>query len=253
MSKPFHRVKMSWQPDQPDFRDHAFEISKPVPLAKQIDLRPGMPPVYDQGDLGSCTSNALLASFDFARKKEGKSFITPSRLFNYYNERVMEGSIQSDSGAQLRDGIKSLVRQGVCPESEWPYDLSKFADTPTPECYTSALKFQALSYKRIYASLNSMIYCLAGGFPFVFGFSVYDSFESDTVAKTGIVQMPDYGEGMIGGHAVLAVGYNMETRMFLARNSWSKKWGLDGYFWMPFDYVANSDLADDRWTIKLVE
>ena len=248
-----HRVKNSWVPDRPDFRDHAFELAKPIPLPTAVDLRPGLPPVYDQGDLGSCTANAICAAFDFERHKQGKPFLSPSRLFLYYNERAMEGTVDSDGGGMLRDGIKSVSKQGVCAEAEWAYDISKFASQPPPPCYAAALNNQALVYRRIAASTLSMIYCLAYGFPFVFGFSVYESFMSDAVAKTGVVPMPDYSEAQVGGHAVVAVGYDQTRRAFLVRNSWGPDWGIVGYFWMPYEYAASPDLADDRWEIKLVE
>lgn len=248
-----HRVLNSWIPDRPDFRDHAFELAKPIPLPSVVDLRPKLPPVYDQGDLGSCTGNAIAAAFDFARQKQGKPFLTPSRLFIYFQERKVEGTIDSDAGAMIRDGIKSVAKLGVCPESEWPYDPAQFATEPTPKSYADALENQVISYKRISASLRSMIYCLAYGYPFVFGFSVYDSFMSDAVQATGVVPMPDFSETQVGGHAVLAVGYDQSRHAFLVRNSWSAAWGMAGYCWMPMEYLNNPDLCDDRWQIKLVE
>lgn len=201
----------------------------------------------------SCTSFALTAAFDFERARQKLPFLNPSKLFLYYNEREREGTVNEDAGAMLRNGIKSLVKQGTCPETEWPYDINQFAVKPPADCYTSGLKNQVLSYRRIQPNLRSMLYCLAYGFPFVFGFSVYDSFESDVVATTGMVPMPGLDETQLGGHAVLAVGYHQNTRCFLVRNSWGLDWGTDGYFWMPYDYVANPDLADDRWQIKMVE
>lgn len=248
-----HRLKNSWLPDLPDFRDHAFELAKPIPLPTAVDLRPGLPPVYAQGDLGSCTANAIAAAYDFAMHKQGRPFLNPSRLFVYYNEREVEGSVDQDSGAMLRDGIKSVAKLGVCPETEWSYDIDKFAVKPGVQCYASALQKQVLGYQRVAASLNSMIYCLAYGFPFVFGFSVYDSFESDVVAESGVVPMPDFSEQQIGGHAVLCCGYDQVRRSFLIRNSWGVDWGIKGYFWMPYEYLSNPDLCDDRWRIKIVE
>ena len=247
------QMKYGWNPDLPDQRDHAFAIAKPVPLPPVIDLRLQMPPVYNQGELGSCTANAIAAVLDFGRQHQGKPFMSPSRLFVYFNERTMERTVSEDSGAQIRDGIKSVHKQGVCPESEWPYIVTKFADMPTAKCYADALKFQALLYSRVAPSLNSMLQCLASGLPFVFGFTVYESFESEEVAKTGIIPMPGLKEQTVGGHAVAAVGYDLSKRMALVRNSWGTDWGIGGYFWMPFDYISNPDLADDRWVIKLVE
>jgi C1A family cysteine protease len=243
-------------PDLPDHRDHIFSAPAPVltVLPPKVDLRPACPPtVYDQGRLGSCTANAIAAAFEFDLGKQKLPDFMPSRLFIYYNERKIEGTVDSDSGAMIRDGIKSVAKQGVCTEDAWPYDISKFTDQPTKECYTAAKDNQALSYQRIPQSLNQMRGCLANGYPFVFGFTVYESFESSEVAQTGVVPMPVDGESVLGGHAVLAVGYDDETQRFLVRNSWGSGWGDGGYFTIPYAYLTNRGLASDFWTIAKVE
>lgn len=168
------------------------------------------------------------------------------------------GTVYSDSGAFLRDGVKSLNKQGVCPEKEWTYSAitkgaAKFKMKPPKECYKSALDHQILSYWRIPGILSEMRSCLAEGFPFVFGYAVYSSFMSEEVRNTGIMPMPQPGESLLGGHAVMAVGYDDEKRMLLVRNSWGKKWGDNGYFWMPYDYIENTDNCADFWTIRDVE
>jgi C1A family cysteine protease len=240
-----------WIPDLPDQRDFLYADLRPsgVRLPKAVDLRPSMSPVEDQGQLGSCTGNALAGALEFLEMKSGQPFVDLSRLFIYYNERAIEHTVSSDSGAQIRDGIKTLAAQGVCPENEWPYVISAFAKKPGAKCYADAQKHTIQSYHRI-ASLAEMRACLAEGYPFVFGFSVYESFESATVAKTGIVNMPKPPERQIGGHAVCAVGYDDKAKRVLVRNSWGLAWGQKGYFTMPYDYVANRDLSDDFWTIR---
>jgi C1A family cysteine protease len=172
-----------------------------------------------------------------------------SRLFIYYNERVIERTVRTDSGAMIRDGIKTLAKQGACPEKSWPYDIAKFAVKPPKVCYAEALNYQILSYARL-NTLGEMRSCLADGFPFVFGFSVYEGFEAQKVAKTGMVEMPNAGEKMLGGHAVLAVGYDDSAKRVIVRNSWGPKWGIKGYFTMPYAYVADRNLSDDFWTIR---
>jgi len=176
----------------------------------------------------------------------------PSRLFIYYNERDIEGSIDSDSGAMIRDGIKSVAKQGACPEALWPYVISKFRSRPSPKCYTEAGKHTAASYQRLIQSLSQMQGCLASGYPFVFGFTVYESFESNTVARTGHAPMPSTRERVLGGHAVCAIGYDESKRWFICRNSWGTSWGMRGYFTLPYDYLTSSDLAADFWTIRVV-
>ncbi len=245
------KVTYGWIPDIPDQRDYLYGAVRKIPqtLPAKIDLRSKCPPVEDQGALGSCTANALVGALEFLMIKDKVVFTDMSRLFIYYNERVIEHSIKTDSGAMLRDGIKTLVKQGACTEKKWPYIISKFAIKPSTACYSEALNYQILAYARI-NTVDEMRACLAEGFPFVFGFAVYESFESQNVAKTGIVNMPKKNESMLGGHAVLAVGYDDKTKRFIVRNSWGTDWGKKGYFTMPYDYLADRNLSDDFWTIR---
>lgn len=245
--------KYGWIPQLPDQRDRAFFAAIPTStLPPHVDLRSVMPPVYDQGQLGSCTANAIAGALEHQYMAQKLPEITPSRLFIYYNERVVEHTVRSDSGAQIRDGIKSIAQKGDCPESEWPYDVERFAQKPPPKCYSDGLKEKVLTYEAIAQDIGQMKACLAAGFPFVLGFTVYDSFESDVVAKTGILNLPKQGETVVGGHAVLAVGYDDTTKRLLVRNSWGPTWGQAGYFTMPYAYILDPDLASDFWVVKLV-
>lgn len=243
-----------WQPDRPDYRDMLYSAiaSPPRTLPKKVDLSPICSKVENQGQLGSCTANALVGNLEFLYRKEGRSVTDLSRLFVYYNERAMEGTLNEDAGAQIRDGVKSLVKQGVCSEKKWPYDVKKFTRKPLAACYKEAGDHQVTSYHRI-LTLKEMRQCLAEGFPFVFGFTVYEGFESDAVAKNGKLNLPKPGEKNLGGHAVCAVGYDDTAKRFLVRNSWGADWGLKGYFTMPYDYISNTNLADDMWTLRAME
>ena len=244
-----------WVPDLPDHRDLLYGAVRKVPrkLPASIDLRPHCSPVEDQGDLGSCTGNAIAGAVEFLEKKDGVAFVHVSRLFIYYNERAIEHTVQSDSGAMIRDGIKSLVKQGVCSEKKWPYVIAKFAAKPPAACYTEAQQHQATAYARL-QTVDEMRTCLAEGYPFVFGITVYESFESQQVAKSGVVPMPSRTrEKMLGGHAVLAVGYSDAQQRFLVRNSWGTNWGMRGYFTLPYAYVGDRNLSDDFWTIRRQE
>lgn len=245
-------MRYGWIPDVPDHRD--FLMTRPtLVLPDTVDLRLHCPPVYDQGALGSCTANAIAAAIEYERSRQGLPDFMPSRLFIYYNERKMEGTINSDSGAMIRDGIKSVAQIGACPESGWGYDISKFTVLPDSACYAQAKKYKALDYWHVPRSITQMRGCLAAGFPFVFGFSVYEEFESSAVASSGIVPLPAHSSRMLGGHAVLAVGYDHAAQRFLVRNSWGSGWGQQGYFWLPYAYLTDSDLSDDFWCIKLEE
>ena len=248
--------RFGWIPDLPDARDHLFSAPQAVldDLPNKVDLRPGCPPVYDQGLLGSCTANAINAAFQFMQKAQNQKDFLPSRLFVYYNERVMLGTVDTDSGAMIRDGVKSVAKAGVCPETMWPYDITQFTVKPTRQCYTEALKNQALVYRRVLNSnLHQIQGALASNTPVIFGFSVYESFQTPEVAKTGVVPLPPRGEKMLGGHAVLAVGYDDETQRFLVRNSWGEGWGDKGYCTMPYGYLTDPGLAQDFWAIYAVE
>jgi C1A family cysteine protease len=257
-----------WVPDLPDTRDHLYAAPPPTiaDLPSSTDLTDGCPKtVYDQGHIGSCTANAIAAAFEFDLLKQHLTDFMPSRLFIYYNERAIEGTVGSDSGAMIRDGIKSVAAQGVCTELDWPYDdtqaradgtwpaNAKPAQKPSAPCYTAAAKNTATSYQRVLRDLDQMKGCLAAGYPFVFGFSVYESFEGPEVAKTGVVPMPGSDETLLGGHAVLAVGYDDDGERFRVRNSWGSSWGQEGYFTMPYDYLTDRSLASDFWTIRVVE
>ncbi|HEU0001841.1 MAG TPA: C1 family peptidase [Ktedonobacteraceae bacterium] len=248
--------RFGWIPDLPDQRDHLYAspYAPNITLPASVDLRSVCPSVYDQGQLGSCTANAIAAALEFDQMKQHlTSIFVPSRLFIYYNERAMEGTVGTDSGAQIRDGIKSVGSQGTCTESEWPYDITKFAVQPPANCYQDAPQNRALSYQRLLHSLDQMRACLASGFPFVFGMTVYESFESAAVAQSGQVPMPAPNEQSIGGHAVLAVGYDDAQQAFLVRNSWGTGWGMQGYFSLPYAYLSNNNLTDDLWTIRIVQ
>jgi C1A family cysteine protease len=252
-----------WRPQLPDARDmvYAARLKSAPP---ECDLRPSMPPVYDQGQLGSCTGNAIAGAMEYERDRQGLSDFVPSRLFVYYNERALEGTVSSDSGAQIRDGIKVVNTEGVCPETLWPYDTGMFAVKPPKRCYVAATKDTAVQYEAI-QTLGDLKDAVASNLSVVFGFTVYQSFESQAVAQTGVVPMPDTRhEKPVGGHAVVAIGYSDPKGQIIVRNSWGASWGDHGYFYMPYQYLTGSkvsvdsspingkNLASDFWAISAV-
>lgn len=247
--------RYGWRPDTPDMRDFMLAVSPAKTLPSQASLRAQMPPVYDQGQLGSCTANSVGAILEFNElKQREKDAATPSRLFIYYNERVIEGTVAEDSGAEIRDGIKSVAQVGAPPETLWPYDIAKFAKKPPAKAYTAARKHEAVRYARVAQDTVAIQNVLVSGYPISFGFTVYSSFETQ-VGKDGLVPMPRSSERILGGHAVVAVGYKpiKGQLYFECRNSWGPGWGDHGYFWMPAAYVTSRSLAQDFWVIEQVE
>jgi C1A family cysteine protease len=245
--------KYTWKPDLPDYRDYKFSESVAT-LPTKVDLRTQYTNVYDQGQLGSCTANAISMAYDFERVKQSETPLLPSRLFIYYNERLLEHTVKQDSGAMIRDGIKVLATSGVCSETSWPYIITKFKSKPKKKCYTEASQNLIKQYLRIDNSkITDLKTCLSLGYGFVFGFTVYESFESQEVASTGIVPIPDFkNESVLGGHAVFCVGYDDSKNSFIVRNSWGTGWGDGGHFYIPYQYLTDTNLADDFWTIRTV-
>lgn len=220
------------------------------PLVNLVSL---LPPAYDQGQTSSCTGNAISGGVKYAEVKAGQtSSINPSRLFIYYNERLQEDSTSEDCGGMIHDGIKGCNIYGVVDESIWAFDENKVTEKPSKEAYELAIKNKITHYTAIdNRNIDNIKGALAHGYPVVFGFTVYESFESEEVAKTGILSMPKPDEQAVGGHAVLAVGYDDSKKAILVRNSWGPTWGLEGDFWMPYEYITNTDLASDFWMIRI--
>lgn len=210
-----------------------------------------MPSVWDQGQLGSCTANAISAavSFDVA-KQGGQLDFAPSRLFVYFNERTIEGTVSTDSGATIADSVKAVNEYGCPPESEWPYDIDQFTKKPPTECYTDGKLIEAVKYNTVQPTTTAIKAALYAGFPVVIGFTVYESFESAEVASSGVVPMPKPGEQTLGGHAVVVVGWDDANSRYKVRNSWGTGWGLVGYFELPYGYLTDSNLASDFWTLE---
>lgn len=242
-----------------DHPHHEFALTRAI-LPAKVDLRSKLPPVYDQGSLGSCTANAIGAAYQFDQMNHHTTFAAnqlvtpfiPSRLFVYYNERAMEGTIPNDYGAAIEDGVASVSNVGVCPETMWPYDISKFTQKPPAETYKYATMCRVTSCKKITQSEQQLKTALAQGYPIIFGMQIFASFQSDTVATTGNVPMPFSRDECLGGHAVLICGYDNDKSCFIVRNSWGVGWGDKGYFYLPYKYVLDSKLCSDFWVLYSV-
>lgn len=237
------------QPD--DSRDLRFAVSAPVKLPSEVNLSIGMGPILDQGKLGSCTANAIATAIFHARSKRDKIF-QASRLFIYYNERAMIGTVNEDSGAYIRDGFKSIAKQGAPYEKQWPYDIARFREKPPAEVYTAALENQAIKYYAVRPTVEAVKEALAAGYSVVFGFLVFESFFKITKKKPR-QPMPKAGEQVMGGHAVIVAGYNNRRRAFKVQNSWGYNWGQNGTYWMPYTYLSDTDYCSDFWVLETIE
>lgn len=249
------RKKYNWVEDKPDPRDYIY-VPMRFDIPSKVDLRKFSSSIEDQGIIGSCTGHAISSAIELVNKKNNNDFEI-SRLFIYYQERVFTDSVNQDSGAYIRDGIKAVATYGAPLEDFWPYDVTKFTVKPSDEAYADAAKRKVTKYEKC-ISIDSVKGALANGYPVIIGFYVYSSFEDGDVAKTGIMTYPDTAtEVKKGGHAVLLVGYDdnfnsTEKGYFIVKNSWGTYWGDRGYFYMPYEVIADTNMSSDFWLISKV-
>jgi len=273
------KLGMGWLPDYPDFRDYTVEqvsmkamltkagaaVRRKVSLPTSADLRAWCSPIENQGSLGSCTANAGIGIVEYFERRAFGKHIDASRLFLYKVTRNML-HWTGDTGAFLRSTMGALALFGVPPEEYWPYVVADFDKEPPAFCFSFGQNYQAISYYRLDPPgtakdvlLNQIKTNLAAGLPSMFGFTVYSSYTQG--ATTGKIPYPTRGEKIVGGHAIVAVGYNdgmkikntnpgaAETKgALLFRNSWGTGWGSSGYGWLPYDYVLKG-LAVDWWSL----
>jgi C1A family cysteine protease len=247
-----HHRRFGTHPDLPDARDRVYLPPGRGRLPRAVDLRPLCPPVYDQRTLNSCSAHAIGAALWYDERLTRPDAAPPSRLFIYYNERVREHEVPHDAPVSLRDGYKSVATRGVCPEHMWPYRVGRYARKPPGRCYEAARSVRALTYFRLHRNLPVMKACLAEGSPFTLGVSVHERFMSAEVKRTGVIPLPRRGERLLGGHAMLVVGYHDASRRFIVRNSWGRQWGLEGYCTLPYEFALHPNLAWDFWTCRRV-
>ena len=291
MSETMSRPGMGWLPDYPDFRDHTInhdqisdklrkfgqkdsikDMLKKTAVARtaktppiRIDLREWFSPVEDQGSLGSCTANAGVGLVEYFEKRAGGKHIDASRLFLYKTSRNME-HFKGDTGSFLRTTMSAMVLFGVPPEEYWPYNIDDYDREPTAFCYAFAQNYQAINYYRLDPPetsksdlLKRIKTNLAAGLPSMFGFTVFSSYIQANAS--GQIPFPTDGEKSIGGHAVIAAGYDDKIKIkntgagaketkgaLLIRNSWGKTWGEEGYGWLPYECVLKG-LAVDWWSL----
>ena len=245
MEKHIYKLKKQ-ETDERDYKlTSILDVYSAVKLPKSVDLRSKCPPIYDQFTIGSCTANAGVA----ARVMLNNLTTQLSRLDLYYDERVIENDVNQDGGAQMRDIGNALVKYGVCEESYFPYDITKFTNAPSVQANANALKYKIKSYYSVLTIADIKNVLALKQQPVLVGIDVYESFESDVVAKTGIVPLPKKTEKLLGGHAVLSVGFDDKKKYFIMRNSWGSDWGDKGYFYLPYTYFTKK-FAYDFWVLQ---
>lgn len=238
--------KLSWVPDKLDIRDHLYVPNKTE--VSSIDMRRFCSSVENQGNLGSCTGHAVSSAMEMILKRQNR-LVEISRLFIYYQARLIEGTVSYDTGAYLRDCIKACNKLGASAESLWKYDVRQFKTRPSAAAHADAIKRKVVEYQRC-ANFTQVKNALSNGNPVVVGFSVYTSFMSATVTKTGMMPYPNTKkERLLGGHAVCLVGYDDSTQRFIGKNSWGVSWGDRGYFYLPYQVIQNTQMSGDFWVI----
>jgi C1A family cysteine protease len=243
--------KFAWIPSLPDKRHIPF-VPKALALPKRIDLRAGMPPIWNQGSIGSCTAHGVAAAHIYAQRKNvNAKEIMPSRLALYFNGRAVRGWQNQDSGACIVDVVKSTFKLGVADEKLYPYLTTKFKLKPPASVYANALLHQTLQYQKVDNSKEeNIVAALAEGNPVIFGSTLYEGYDN---LKNNTMHMPDLKAKVVGGHCQLIVGWSAAKKAFLVRNSWGKEFADGGHWWMPSAYLTDLSLADDFWCITRTE
>jgi C1A family cysteine protease len=192
--------------------------------------------VEDQSDLGSCSGNAVVSAYELLLKQlYPESWTNLSRLFVYYNARIYEGTVDEDSGATIRNSLKGLAKYGVCKESIWPYDISKYAIVPSSDAYSDGLPRAITRYERT-TSTDAILDAINTNYPVVIGTLIYGSF-FDLDSNNAVMSKQGPTDYVVGGHALTLVGYDLEQQQYLVENSFGSEWGIGGYCWMPFSYA----------------
>jgi C1A family cysteine protease len=268
-----------WLPDPPDIRDYTVEHEDVAPLLgavnmaevsapASVDLRKYFSPIEDQQTIGSCTAQAGAGIVEYYQRRSFNKHLDGSRLFLYKATRNLLGWT-GDTGAYLRSTMGALVMFGLAPEKHWPYTVSKYDVEPPAFVYSLAQSYQAETFYRLdtptttpNALLDTIKQHLAAGLPPMFGFTVYSSYTQ--AARDGRIPFPDKGDSVVGGHAVVACGYDDNAIIkhartgattkgaLLIRNSWGSSWGDKGYGMLPYEYVRQR-LAVDWWVLTKAE
>lgn len=247
-------TQLGYIKDDIDIRDYIYEVPQTFSLTAGIPTKfliSNLPPVLNQGQLGSCVSNALVNSLKYLYNKFKKNNNNWSRLFNYYNTRVIENTVNIDNGCQIRNAIKVCNKTGSCYETTWPYVISKYKIRPSTTSYNTAKKNIITKYNSVALNRSAIKSCLLSSNTILVGFACFTGLFSRDTTRTGNIQLPVGRESYLGGHCVLLVGFDDATQRYTFMNSWGTTWGNKGYGTIPYSYLENPNLAGDFWTMTL--
>ena len=254
MTNTHSKKGMGYKKSSYDPRDYMIKRTKSAftNLPSHYDsISKHIPEVTDQGETSSCTLHASVMAMRYERIIHKLKDERLSRMFGYYMVRLLENDVDKDDGAEIRDVFKVLNTYGLPPESEWAFEMDNLYKQPPQNVMTDAKNIKASMYYNVKQTLNDFKACMFEGYPVVFGTDLYDAFESDAVAKSGLVPLPNWKDTPIGGHALLCVGYDDSKKLFKVLNSWSDTWGDHGYCYFPYDYLMNPDHTSDVWTLRM--
>lgn len=239
--------RVNAKPSKPDSRDLVY-LPTSISLPDSIDLREYDSRIEQQGQLGSCTANAITSGYEvLVNILYPESFKELSRLYVYYHSRMFADYLDKDAGSYIRDGLKSIKNYGVCTEELWPYYVEDFDKQPQPKCYLDASKRKITSYNVLFTN-DEIKEVLAAKKPVVLGMEIFYDFT--TVNKDNPnIKMPVTYAFSLGNHAVLVMGYDDSTSSFLIKNSYGVDWGDKGYAWLPYDYVENFSV--EKWCFDI--
>ncbi|MEI6870694.1 MAG: C1 family peptidase [Verrucomicrobiota bacterium] len=224
-----------------------FIHAAPQTIAPASDLRSKMPPVYDQGQKGSCSANAGAADFEALWKQAHGSFLKVSRQGLYTCELIHDGNWPSDEGSYTTSIIWVLKNQGVGTEKCFPY--SKPVSAPLPKCYLpDAAKHKLIdAYDVDNTDGTSIRAALTAGLPVVFGGYVY----ADIQRLQPPYILPSPKGRPIGGHEMTVVGHDDAKQIYTVRNSWGASWGDHGHLYIKYEDMHNPRIYEDFAAMKL--
>lgn len=224
-------------------------------LPDKINLYNLIPlPILNQENLGSCTANVISNYILYYFKQYKMKEYQPSRLYIYYFSRLLEGTINEDSGCDIRNVLKAVSKYGACNEKIYPYIIKNFKEIPPYYCFLDGkLRIKKIRYLSIEQNLNIIKNCLYRRYPIILGVNIYESFENQDTLKSGNILMPNINiEQNLGFHCILLIGYNDIENNFIFINSWGDGVGNNGLFNIPYEYILSNQLSNDLWIIDSI-